>query len=139
MTLPLVTETVGPDMSDVSRRSTKRSFDTAYKQRIVTEYQSLPAYGSDRGAILRREGLHSRQIHEWMQTLGMKHNKSGGDSGRARRTFEQIENDRLRARNSKLEAELARTKLALEITGKAHALLELLAESADTENPSLRS
>jgi transposase len=133
MTLPLVTETVGPDMSDVSRRSTKRSFDTAYKQRIVTEYQSLPAYGSDRGAILRREGLHSRQIHEWMQTLGMKHNKSGG----ARRTFEQIENDRLRARNSKLEAELARTKLALEITGKAHALLELLAESADTENPLL--
>jgi hypothetical protein len=27
---------------------------------------------------------------------------------------------------------LAKTKLALEITGKAHALLELLSESADT-------
>jgi transposase len=33
----------------------------------------------------------------------------------------------------RLEAELARTKLALEIMGKAHALLELLAESADTD------
>ena len=50
-----------------------------------------------------------------------------------KRSVERIENDRLIARNKKLEAELARTKLALEITGKAHALLELLAESADTE------
>ena len=32
-----------------------------------------------------------------------------------------------------LEAELARTRLALEITGKAHALLELLSESADSD------
>jgi transposase len=37
----------------------------------------------------------------------------------------------LRRENERLEAELARTKLALEITGKAHALLELIAESAD--------
>ena len=50
-----------------------------------------------------------------------------------KRSVERIENDRLIARNHKLEAELARTKLALEITGKAHALLEMLAESADTE------
>ena len=41
--------------------------------------------------------------------------------------------ERLRARNDQLEAELARTRLALKITGKAHALLELLSESADTD------
>jgi hypothetical protein len=41
--------------------------------------------------------------------------------------------EKLRRRNERLEAELARTKLALEITGKAHALLELLSESADTD------
>ena len=50
-----------------------------------------------------------------------------------KRSVERIENDRLIARNKKPEAELARTKLALEITGKAHALLELISESADTE------
>ena len=49
---------------------------------------------------------------------------------RTKRNAEQVEIDRLRAKNAKLEAELGRTKLALEITGKAHALLEMFAESA---------
>jgi len=46
--------------------------------------------------------------------------------------------DKLRARNDKLAAELQRTRLALEITGKAHALLELLSESADTGSRSTK-
>jgi transposase len=54
----------------------------------------------------------------------------------ARRTPEQIEIERLRARAEKAEAELARTKAALDVVGKAHALLELLSESADTETRS---
>jgi hypothetical protein len=41
--------------------------------------------------------------------------------------------DKLRRRNEALQAELDRTKLALEITGKAHALLEMLSTSADYE------
>lgn len=41
--------------------------------------------------------------------------------------------EKLRKKNAKLEAELKRTKMALEITGKAHALLELLSESADID------
>jgi hypothetical protein len=52
---------------------------------------------------------------------------------RPRRAPEQIEVEKLRRRNEQLEAELARAKLALEITGKAHALLELLSESADSD------
>jgi len=46
--------------------------------------------------------------------------------------------DKLRKRNAKLEGELARTRLALEITGKAHALLEMLSESADTDKYSTK-
>ena len=41
--------------------------------------------------------------------------------------------DRLRRRNERLAAELERTRTALEITGKVHALLEQLSESADTD------
>ncbi|WP_161600198.1 hypothetical protein [Serinicoccus marinus] len=37
----------------------------------------------------------------------------------------------LRVRAEKAEAELARTKAALDLMGKAHALLETLSESAD--------
>ena len=44
----------------------------------------------------------------------------------------------MRARAEKAEKELARTKAALEIVGKAHALLEMLSESADDDQPSRR-
>ena len=36
-------------------------------------------------------------------------------------------------RAERAEAELAKTRMALEIMGKAHALLEMLAESADSD------
>jgi transposase len=57
---------------------------------------------------------------------------------RPRRTPEQVELERVRRRNQRLEAELARTKAALEIVGKAHALLEQLSESVDSEPRSSR-
>jgi hypothetical protein len=57
---------------------------------------------------------------------------------RAPRTAADVELDKLRKRNDKLTAELERTRLALEITGKAHALLELLSDSAATENRSTK-
>ena len=46
--------------------------------------------------------------------------------------------ERLRRQNERLARELAGRKAALEIMGKAHALLELLSESADTEPRSKR-
>ena len=49
---------------------------------------------------------------------------------------EQVEREELRRRNAQLEGELERTKLALDITGTAHALLAQLPESAETDPPS---
>ena len=46
--------------------------------------------------------------------------------------------EQLRARAERAEAELVRTKAALEIVGKAHALLEMLSESTGTPKPPLR-
>jgi len=53
-----------------------------------------------------------------------------------RRGAEPIGNDRLRARGERAERELATTKAALEVVGRADALVELLSESADTDEPS---
>jgi len=53
-----------------------------------------------------------------------------------RKSPQQVENDRLRARAERAERELAKTQAALEVVGKAHALLELLSESADTDKRS---
>jgi cell division protein FtsB len=52
-------------------------------------------------------------------------------ANRPRRSAETAELERLRARNAKLEAQLTRTRTALDIMGKAHALLEQLSEGAD--------
>ncbi|MFV2179714.1 hypothetical protein ACFHW2_42865 [Actinomadura sp. LOL_016] len=43
-------------------------------------------------------------------------------------------NDKLAAENARLADELARTKKALAIMGKAHELLELLSESEDSDS-----
>jgi transposase len=125
----------GPmDEIDPAARPKRRTFTRADKLGHLAAYDALPKGSDDRGAYLRREGLYSSHISEWR-----KQRDSGALSGstpkggRAKRTAEQAELDRLRKQNARLETELERTKTALEITGKVHALLEAISESADTE------
>ena len=58
--------------------------------------------------------------------------------GRGKRPAAEVELARLRRRNERLEAELAKTRSALDVMGKLHALLEELSESADTDPKSTR-
>ena len=53
----------------------------------------------------------------------------------SRKSAETAELERLRARNAKLEADVLKTRTALDIMGKAHALLEQLSGSADDQTP----
>ena len=50
----------------------------------------------------------------------------------------EAENERLRKRLAKAEVKLGQTRAALDIMGKAFALLEMLSESADSPKPSAR-
>jgi hypothetical protein len=50
----------------------------------------------------------------------------------------EAENERLRKRLAKAEVKLGQTRAALDIMGKAFALLELLSGSADSPGPSAR-
>lgn len=50
-----------------------------------------------------------------------------------RNSAEQLENAKLTARVVRVKRELARTEVAWRIEGKAHALLEMFFESADTD------
>lgn len=132
VTLPFVSEVSG---SDVSRRSTKRFFDIETKRRVVAEFDALEPYSPERGSLLRREGIVRRQIFEWRKTVAVKPNETSSRRGPGRPPNPPGagELERLRARNLKLEAELAKKDKVIEILGKAHALLEAIAESADTE------
>jgi transposase len=127
------------DMADHDHaRPRRRRFSPEYKLAILAEYDRLTEPG-DKGALLRREGLYSSHIVEWRRAREAGALAGLAAQGRARkRTPEQVELERVRRRNQRLEAELARTRAALEIVGKAHALLEQLSESADSEPRSSR-
>jgi hypothetical protein len=86
--------------------------------------------------LLRREGLYSSHLVEWRraQDAGAAGGQGAGRRA-AKRTREQVEIDRLTARAARAERELAKTRAALDVVGKAHALLEMLSESADTDRP----
>jgi len=126
---------IEPDETDPAPKPSRRTFTVEYKHRVLDEYDALLKGGADRGALLRREGLYSSHISEWRTQRDRAGNQL---DRRGRRTTAEIEVDKLRKQNTKLENELERTRLALEITGKAHALLELLSESADTKNRSTK-
>jgi transposase len=125
--------------ADPAPRPSRRVFTAAYKLAIVTEYENAP--NGEKGAILRREGLYSSHIIEWARArdAGTLTTRPAAESAvpakRPRKTAEQLELEELRRRNAKLEADLTKTKLALDIMGKAHALLEELSESADNDKP----
>jgi transposase len=121
------------DEPDPAARPRRRSFTADYKARILDEYDALPVGSSERGALLRREGLYSSHLAEWRKARADGARDALTPKAKSRRSPEQVELEKVRRRNARLEAELARTKLALEITGKAHALLELLSESADSD------
>ena len=89
--------------------------------------------------MLRREGLYSSHVTEWRRARD-----AGALAGLtpaqrvAKRTPERAEIDRLRSRAERAEAELAKTKAALESWEKHMRFLELLSGSADTEPRSPR-
>ena len=124
---------VTDDDIDPAARPRRRAFSAEYKAEIVAEYDSHPKGSEARGAILRREGLYTSHISEWRKAAAAGAREGLAAKSKKRRSREEIELEKLRRQNERLETELAKTKTALEITGKVHALLEQLSESADTD------
>ncbi len=114
-------------------RPKRRTFSAEYKAAILAEYDA--AERGERGEILRREGLYSSHVVEWRRAAEAGASTALGPKVKDRRDREI---EQLRARAQKAEAELARTQAALDLVGKAHALLETLSESTGTPKRSQR-
>lgn len=118
-------------------RPKRRSFTAEYKAGILAEYDAADRGG--RGVILRREGLYSSHIIEWRKAAQDGSTAGLGPASRNRYDRQRDrEIEQLRARAEKAEAELARSRAALDLMGKAHALLETLSESAEPQPRSKR-
>ncbi|MEU5547732.1 hypothetical protein AB0G85_36210 [Streptomyces sioyaensis] len=118
---------------DPAPKPRRRTFSPEYKLRIVAEYDAAPK--GEKGAVLRRERLHDSHVKEW---------RAAKDAGaldalvdrrtspaRPKKPLEAAEAERLRRKVARLEKDLAQRDAALEVLGKAHALLEPVSNSAD--------
>jgi transposase len=146
MTMPTLTERAQDEVvgdPPPPDRHQRRRFDADYKLTILADYDRMSGSG-EKGAFLRREGLYSSQITDWRRAreAGLLNRSGSSDVTSATATSAPktaspavtaaaLAKETRRA--DRAEAELAKHKLALEIMGKAHALLEMLAESADSD------
>lgn len=111
----------------------RRAFSASEKLAHLRAYEAACEHG-DGGGYLRREGLYSSLISEWR-----KQRDAGALAGKApgekvgRLSAEQAEIARLTRENARLSKRLDTTEAALDIMGKAHALLESLSERADSD------
>ncbi|QNE77541.1 transposase [Streptomyces finlayi] len=122
-----------PAGSDPAPRPKRRSFSPEYKLRIVAECDGAPR--NEKGAVLRRERLYHSHVKEWRaaRDAGALENLVDRRTGPARvkKSATEVENEKLRQQVERLQKDLARNKAALEVMGKASALLEMISESAD--------
>jgi transposase len=112
------------------------------KRMVVAEYESAP-WGA-KGAVLRRYGASPRQVRLWASYRDAGVLESGlrkGWQGRMTPRSESAEIGRLRAEVKRLEAELVQAhkdrwmaEAAAEALGKASALLQVMLESAESQN-----
>ncbi|WP_250282577.1 MULTISPECIES: hypothetical protein [unclassified Frankia] len=114
-------------------RARKRSFSADYKLAILAEYEAATSPGA-KGAILRREQLYAAHIAVWRRArdAGALAELSR-PIGRPPADVRDTELAELRAKNGRLEKELAKARLVIDVQGKLHALLATLSRSAPSD------
>lgn len=94
----------------------RRSFDTAYKLRILSAYNNCEN-ASERGALLRKEGLYHARIIAWKQQL--ENSQSNGK----KQTRNALRSDHLARENEQLKKKLAHAEAIIELQKKISDLL----------------
>ena len=142
-------EAMGDDGPTLPGKPVRRIFTAEYKLAMIDAYEACTGTG-EKGALLRREGLYSSHLVEWRKArdagalvaLGTQPRKrqrrattavSAAPTPAATPAGDAAALAKANRRIARLEADLARARLVIDIQGKAHALLEMLAESADTD------
>ncbi len=111
---------------EVVARAKRRSFTTAYKQRILQEADNCDQPGQI-GALLRREGLYSSHLSKWRQQReeGQLRGLGGKKRGRnSKLSAAEKEVTALRQENDRLRAQLEQAELIITAQKKLALALE---------------
>jgi transposase len=139
MTMPTLTmqrahdEVMADEVPTLPDKPRRRTFAAEYKLQTVEEYDACAGDG-DKGALLRREGLYSSHVVEWRKARDAAARSSlNGPGAKKKQSKDAVALAKATKKISRLESDLAKHKLALEISGKAHALSASISKSAQDE------
>ena len=96
--------------------SPRRSFDTAYKLRILSAYDNCD-HASERGVLLRKEGLYHARICAWKKQLEHAQSKE------KKQSKNRLRSDHLARENEQLKRKLSQAEAIIELQKKISDLL----------------
>jgi transposase len=128
--------TPGPE---VAERPVRRTFTAAYKVSILRQADEAAATGGDGaiGALLRREGLWSSHLTSWRRArergelAGLSPKKRGRKP--APKNPLADENEKLRRQNARLQSDLDKAKVIIDVQKKLSTLLGIPMPEDPTE------
>jgi transposase-like protein len=112
-----------PD-TEVTAKAKRRSFGAAYKKRILAEVDAAAGTGSI-GELLRREGLYSSTLSSWRKERDAAvhcafSQKRGPEP---KHYLLAAENEKLRRQNVRLQEELRKAEIIIDVQKKVAMLL----------------
>jgi transposase len=119
---PRASSTRSSEIRPVPQRRTRSA---AEKLRILQAYEAAPSGTSERGALLRREGIYSSQISKWrkLRDQGKLASPQRRGPKAAPRELLADELDHLRKENARLQTRLARAEALIDVQKKVAHLL----------------
>jgi transposase-like protein len=129
------TEEQVPD-PEVLDRPVRRTFTGKYKLSVLREAEACTGQG-EVGALLRREGLYSSHLTTWRQArergelAGLAPRKRGAKT--KQRLVSAKEYERVKRENLRLERELEKARVIIDVQKKLSAMLGIELSSPENE------
>jgi transposase len=113
-----------PSDPEVPAKAQRRKFGAEDKQRILEEVERAAGHGGI-GAVLRREGIYSSTLHGWRKERDAAvHRAFSQKRGpRTQRNPLTGENEKLRRQNQRLQEELEKAHIVIDVQKKVAKLL----------------
>lgn len=114
-TTPVIAElSIADPQVKVKNSTPRRTYDTAYKIRILSAFDNCEN-ASERGALLRREGLYYSRICAWRQQQSNEKKSNKKNKG--------LRVDHLARENEQLKKKLAHAEAIIDLQKKISNLL----------------
>jgi transposase len=130
--IPFVASSADPE---VPAKAQRRKFSAEDKKRILEETDRAVGHGGV-GAILRREGIYSSTLHAWRKERDAAVRKAFSQKRgpQPRRNPLANENDKLRRQNQRLQEDLEKAQIVIDVQKKVAKLLgDPIAETSSEE------